>query len=69
MFKLIESLQIFSKYMVDRNKSTTACGHETLYVCEIPYSAIVGEDKERLVELGWFWDEEEDAWGNYNFGG
>jgi hypothetical protein len=66
MSDLIEALQIFLKYGNPSNP--TDCCHDQLTICEIEPSAVSQEDKDRLDELGFFVDEDEDCFISFRFG-
>ena len=62
---LIAALQIFRKY--DNPRWPTHCEHDYLYVLIKPH-LVSEEDLERLDELGFSPDEEEDCFISYKFG-
>lgn len=66
MDKLIEALQIFLKYGNDG--SPTHCEHDVLMVVGYSEDEISAEDKERLDELGFFWDNEYSCFASFRFG-
>ena len=66
MKELIEALQIFLKY---RNETwPTHCEHDILMVIGIEEEEPSEEDRERLRELGFDWNEEHDCWASYKYG-
>lgn len=64
---LIEAFQIFKKYLGDRQYNLGA-EREAIYVyCS--HELVSDEDKKRLLELGFYWCNEEtgEAYGHGNF--
>lgn len=66
MENLIKALQIFLKY--DNPENPTHCYYELLSIMG-DYSKITHDDMLLLEELGFFYDEEEDAFISLKFGG
>lgn len=66
MEKLIEALQIFLKY--GNPQWPTHCEHDVLWICGIQWSDILSEDQEKLKELGFFYDESDDAIQSFRYG-
>jgi hypothetical protein len=64
MKNLIEALQIFLKYKDAEFPVYGNCG--LLYVVGITEDEVSAEDKSRLGELGFFWDE--GGWQSSRFG-
>lgn len=64
MQDLIEALTIFSKYVNIPNP--TYCGHEVLMVL-CPHE-VEEDDRNRLFELSFTWDEDTDCWSSFRFG-
>ena len=66
MNDLIEALQIFSKYLSNKNSRwPILCDHDMLYICDVDES-VSEEDTKRLNQLGFSWDE--DGWTSTRFG-
>lgn len=65
MNDLIEALNIFRKYK--NSDYPTHCEHAILMIADIT-EEVSDEDKNRLEELGFFWDNEHDCWMSYRFG-
>ena len=69
MDDLIEALQIFSKYLDEKNDHTpTHCEHDVFMVVDIEEDALSEEDAKRLSELSFDWSDEWDAFCSYRFG-
>lgn len=66
MKDLIEALQIFLKYRDER--WPTHCEHDIMMIMKIEEDEISSEDAKRLVDLGFYWNEEYDCWASYKFG-
>lgn len=67
MKDLIEALQIFLKYGNPRNP--TICSHDELYInSEIEADKVSVEDIERLDELGFIIDEENNGFVSFRYG-
>lgn len=66
MSKLIEALQIFLQYADEQ--WPTHCEHDILCIIGINKNAISNEHKQRLDELGFFWNDEYDCWASFMFG-
>ena len=66
MKDLIEALQIFLKYK--NPYSPTHCEHDILMVMSATPDEMSEEDKKRLDELSFSWNEEYDCWSSYRFG-
>ena len=64
--RLIEALQIFLKYG-DVNWPTH-CEHDEMWITNVDVEAITAEDRARLEELGFDWDEDDDSFKSYAFG-
>lgn len=64
MDKLIQALQIFLKY--GNPKFPTHCEHDILMV--MIEEEISEEDKEKLEELHFNWNDEYGCWASYYFG-
>lgn len=62
---MIEALQIFARY----DGGTSAMLNMSVYTDAIfagPEIEFVGpDDRDRLVELGWFYDDDLECWGKY----
>jgi hypothetical protein len=65
MKDLIEALTIFLKY--GNPEWPTHCEHDVMTVCISP-ELVSEEDRERLDELGFFVNEEDDDFKSYKFG-
>ena len=68
MGDLVKALQIFLKYGDSRRPCH--CEHDILTICGEEYTKdnISEEDVVELDRLGFFWDEEEDAFQSFKFG-
>lgn len=66
MENLIKALQIFLKY--GNPGSPTHCEHDVLTICGIDPADVSDEDKQELDDLGFFVNEEEDAFQSYRYG-
>ena len=58
MENLIEGLQILNKY----KRSGVDAQHDIIYAGPPNGSVIMKDDKKRLLEIGWGFDEENDSW-------
>ena len=56
--RLIEGLQILNAYP----RCETAVGHEQLFSGPSDMHGIAVDHQERLIELGWSFDEEQASW-------
>lgn len=64
MDDLIEALQIFRKY---KNLTfPTACEHDVLYILGV--GQMLYNDHQRVLELGFLWDEEEGGYYSFKYG-
>lgn len=68
MNEMIESLQIFLKYMEKDVDSPFVCCHDILYVHGPDISEVLKADVERLDGLGFFWDDDLECWASFRFG-
>lgn len=69
MEDLIAALNIFLKYTTDKNSySPTHCEHDVFMVVGIEEDQVSEEDRVRLDELGFHWDNEYDCWSSFRFG-
>jgi hypothetical protein len=68
MDDLIEALQIFQKYTDSTERNPTWCGHDVFAVCHQEDVEISDEDKKRLEELSFTWDDELEGFSSYRFG-
>jgi hypothetical protein len=66
MYELIKALLIFLKY--GNPKYPTNCGHDVLYIMDIKPETVSQEDKDKLEELGFIVDDEEDVFMSFRFG-
>lgn len=66
MEKLIEALQIFLKY--GNPEYPTHCEHDVMWICGIDCEKVSEEDKKKLDELGFFYDEYDDSFKSYRYG-
>lgn len=66
MKDLIEALEIFSKYIGDRY-SPTHCEHD-VFMVQCDNDKVSEEDKQRLEELSFSWDEDYECFTSYRFG-
>lgn len=68
MDDLIESLQIFIKYVGDV-PFPIHCEHDVMMMVAANDKKLISpEDSERLEELGWSWSNEYDCWISHKFG-
>lgn len=65
MKNLIEALQIFFKYK--NSDYPTHCEHDTLYVVDIGWDEVSKEDRVRLNDLGFNYDEN-GGWYSFKYG-
>lgn len=63
---LIEALEIFKKY--GDPEWPTHCSHDLLTICGISPEDVSQADKDRLDELGFFVDEDQESFGSYRYG-
>lgn len=69
MNDLIEALQIFAKYLEEKNgHCPTHCEHDVFMVVDIEEDALSPEDAKRLDELGFHWSGEYDCFCSFRFG-
>ena len=66
MEQLIEALQIFLKYVNLYNP--TNCGHDALYIMGVNKDDVSPEDRERLEQLDFLWDEDEEVYYSFRYG-
>ena len=66
MDDLIEALQIFRKYA--NEKWPTVCEHDVMYIVNVHANDVSEEDIEKLYELGFFWDDENESFESFKFG-
>ncbi len=66
MKNLIEALTIFSKYQ--NLDYPTHCEHDVLYIMGITEEEVSPEDKAKLEELGFLWEEDDEVWFSYLYG-
>lgn len=66
--ELIEGLSILSKYDKERSGWPTHCEHDILMVAAADTGDVAPEDRERLEELGFFWDDTAECWCSFRFG-
>jgi hypothetical protein len=64
--ELIEGLQIFLKY--GDAEWPTHCEHDELWICNVDAEVITQEDRDRLNELGFEYDEDDGSYKSYAFG-
>ncbi len=67
MDDLIEALTIFRKYSSER--WPTRCSRDRLVVCAVSRENVSEEDIERLEVLDFIWDDREDGFVSFRFGG
>ncbi|MDD5008563.1 MAG: hypothetical protein PHC68_09245 [Syntrophorhabdaceae bacterium] len=71
MKDLIEALQIFLKY---KNETyPTHCEHDVMYIMDVTKEEVSEEDRKRLGELGFIYDEDSDegageGWMSFKYG-
>ncbi len=69
MKDLIEALTIFDKYIPDDEKYPTNCIHDVFQIAAgVDRDMLSQEDKKRLKELGFMWNENRDCWESLRFG-
>lgn len=66
MTNLIEALRIFCKYR--DVQWPISCERATLYISDITKDEVSPEDRERLVELNFFWSDLLSSWLSYYYG-
>ncbi len=66
MEKLIEALQIFLKY--GNPDYPTHCEHDVMWICGIDNEKVTEEDRKKLDELGFFYDEDDEHFKSYRYG-
>lgn len=64
MKDLIQALTIFSKYTDTHHP--TRCEHDIMYISEV--GEVSESDSEELVDLGFEYDEHEEAWYSFRYG-
>ena len=64
--ELIEALQIFLKY--GDAEWPTHCEHDEMWITNVDAEAITDEDRTRLEELGFDYDEDDESYKSYSFG-
>ena len=62
--EVAESMRIFWKYLGD-DLHLRGATHDKLWGPPVKRPDMAGQDAERLEELGWLWDEEEECWIAY----
>lgn len=69
MEDLIKALQIFTKYLKNKNAhSPLNCGHDTLYIMDVNPDDVSESDKQELERLGFEVDEDEEVFYSFRFG-
>lgn len=69
MEDLIKALQIFLKYLSNKNeRSPTHCEHDVMWVCQVPPDEMAESDVEEVKRLGFHWDESVGSWASFRFG-
>ena len=67
MDELIEALQIFAKY--DSQQWPTHCEHDILYIVgDYHPDKMNVEDVQRLEEIGFDWDEDDEGFFSFKYG-
>lgn len=67
MKDLIEALTIFAKYT--NTAWPTHCEYDQLTICGISSKdALTPEEQAHVEALGFFWDDDGEAWISYRFG-
>ena len=66
MKDLIEALTVFLKYK--NEEWPTHCEHDVMMIAEVKKQEVSDEDLERLEELGFNWDPDEDCFMSFRFG-
>lgn len=66
MKKLIEALQILVKYKDE--PYPTHCEHDVLMIMGITQEEVSEDDKAKLIELGFHWNNEHGCWASYKYG-
>ena len=66
MDDLIEALQIFSNYTNTRNP--TNCEHDIMYIMDVHKDDLDFNDQQRIEELDFIWDDEEEVFFSFRFG-
>ncbi len=69
MEDLIKALEIFKKYLEDKNaNSPLNCGHDTLYIMDVNPLDVTKEDAAELERLGFEIDDEFECFYSFRFG-
>ncbi len=63
---LIEALEIFRKYA--NEDRPTHCEHDILMVVGVEKDQPSEAHRDRLDQLGFFWDTEYDCWASFKYG-
>lgn len=57
-----KGIEVLSKYVDDENRSALSAHHDQIYAGPDVADKISDEDKKRLEELGWGFDDEVDSY-------
>ena len=72
MDDLIKALEIFKKYVTDKESYQFNypfhCEHDVLIITAVEVDDVSGEDAEKLDSLGFHISEEHEAFASYKFG-
>lgn len=67
MGDLIAALTIFAKYQ-EPTRWPTICSHDKLTIVGVGCKEVSDQDAARLEELGFTWNEFDEAWISFRFG-
>lgn len=65
MKELIEVLTIFMKYQ-EEGITPIGCGYQAVCIMGVGENDLSEEDKKRVEELKFYWDDEVDCWSTMN---
>lgn len=72
MDDIIEALEIFKKYVTDKDsyefRNPFHCEHDILMVTAVEVEQVSEEDAQKLDDLGFFVSEEYDCFASFRFG-
>jgi hypothetical protein len=69
MTDLIKALTIFQSYLADENALAPPSWYQgILLVMDVKQEQVSEEDRARLKDLSFFWNDEYDCWSSFRFG-
>ncbi len=71
MHDLIEALNIFLKSLKLKDKNDhcpTHCEHDELWIMSVTRDDVSDQDHDRLYELGFYYDEDDESYKSFRFG-